>query len=115
MIFEVEATDADSDVLRYEWSVDGEVLVGEDTHRCSIDLPFMNMTDYPVIVSVSDGEETTEHHWTVHPQSNSRPEDPSEPHDDGGPWRTVPVGLLVLGVILIVVVLSYLYVRWKEV
>jgi hypothetical protein len=115
MVFEVEAFDADSDLLRYVWSVDGEVLVGEETQGCSIDLPFMNMTDYQIIVSVSDGEEHVEHLWTVHPQSIVRPEDPNESHGDGGPWRTVPVGLLVLGVIIVVVVLSYLYVRWKEV
>jgi hypothetical protein len=115
MVFEVDVTDADNDVLLYEWSVDGDVLVDEDTQVSSIDLPFVNMTDYHVIVTVSDGEETTEYHWTVHPQSIERPEDPTVPDEETGPWRTASVGLLVAGVIIVVIVLSYLYVRWKEV
>jgi len=112
MVFEVEAIDGDGDYLGYSWAIDDRALPEQYGNSAQISLPADNSTTYRVQVYVSDDEVTSILDWHVRPEPS---EPPSGPIEDPTPWRTSSFGILTLVVGICAIILSYLYVRSREV
>ncbi|MEM2900156.1 MAG: PKD domain-containing protein, partial [Thermoplasmata archaeon] len=65
LLFNVTATDANGDMLSYQWYLDKQKLTGKTTREYSYTASYASAGNHTIKVEVSDGKATVSHTWNV--------------------------------------------------
>ncbi len=73
MRFRIDAWDPNADALRYQWSLDGDIVAESDSSSYRFEVGYRHAGVYTLTVRVNDRQSVVPYHWTVTVHDVNRP------------------------------------------